>query len=68
MLNEQSNDPNLAGIAQLVEENFINVNNGDHPVQALNALERGNLDPKKCRGHGGKSLRASPIMLSSSVV
>ena len=45
MLNKQINDPDVAGIGQLVEENFFNVGIGDHPVQALNALARGRLDP-----------------------
>ena len=47
MLNKQYNDPDVAGIGQFVEENFINVGIGDHPVQALNALARGHLDPNK---------------------
>jgi cytochrome c peroxidase len=47
MLNKQNNDPDVAGIGQFVEENFINVGIGDHPVQALNALARGHLDPTK---------------------
>ena len=37
MLNKQTNDPDVAGIGQLVAENFINIGIGDHPVQALNA-------------------------------
>jgi hypothetical protein len=41
MLNKQINDPDVAGIGALVEENFINVGIGDHPVQALNAVARG---------------------------
>jgi len=45
MLNKQANDPDVAGIGQFVEENFLNVGIGDHPVQALNALARGHLDP-----------------------
>src|SRR5206468_5856479 len=45
--NKQANDPDLAGIGQFVEENFINVGIGDHPVQALNAAARGHLDPTK---------------------
>jgi hypothetical protein len=44
MLNKQINDPDVTGIGQFVEENFINVGRGDHPVQALNALQRGRLD------------------------
>ncbi len=47
MLNKQSNDPDVAGIGKFVEENFVNVGSGDHPVQALNALARGRLDPGK---------------------
>ena len=47
MLNKQHNDPDVAGIGKFVEENFINVGIGDHPVQALNALARGRLDPNK---------------------
>jgi cytochrome c peroxidase len=47
MLNKQLNDPDVAGIGQFVEENFINIGIGDHPVQALNALARGRLDPSK---------------------
>jgi cytochrome c peroxidase len=47
MLNKQSNDPDVAGIGKFVDENFINVGIGDHPVQALNALARGHLDPAK---------------------
>jgi Di-haem cytochrome c peroxidase len=47
MLNKQANDPDVAGIGQFVEENFVNVGVGDHPVQALNALARGHLDPTK---------------------
>lgn len=40
MLNKQPSDPDVAGIGQLVEENFANVGIGDHPVQALNAAAR----------------------------
>jgi hypothetical protein len=47
MLNKQPNDPDVAGIGSFVEENFFNVGIGDHPVQALNALARGHLDPAK---------------------
>jgi len=47
ILNKQVNDPDLAGIGQFVEENFFNIGIGDHPVQALNALARGHLDPSK---------------------
>jgi hypothetical protein len=47
MLNKQHNDPDVAGIGAFVEENFFDVGIGDHPVQALNALARGHLDPTK---------------------
>ena len=47
MLNKQAEDPDVAGIGRFVEENFINVGIGDHPVQALNALARGRLDPTR---------------------
>ena len=42
MLNKQFNDPDVAGIGRFVEENFINVGIGDHPVQALGRLARNN--------------------------
>ncbi len=47
MLNKQPDDPDVAGVGAYVEENFINVGIGDHPVQALNAVARGHLDPNK---------------------
>jgi cytochrome c peroxidase len=47
MLNKQANDPDVAGIGSFVDENFFNVGIGDHPVRALNALARGDLDPTK---------------------
>jgi cytochrome c peroxidase len=40
MLNKQVNDPDVAGMGQLVEENFFNLGLGDHPVQALNRQAR----------------------------
>ena len=52
MLNKQINDPDVAGIGQFVEENFVNVGIGDHPVQALNALERGKLDSSRLGSDG----------------
>ena len=52
MLNKQPNDPDVAGIGAFVEENFFNVGIGDHPVQALNALARGHLDPTKLGADG----------------
>lgn len=47
MLNKQPNDPDVTGVGAFVEENFINVGIGDHPVQALNALARGHLNTAK---------------------
>jgi cytochrome c peroxidase len=44
-LNKQHDDPDVAGVGELVEQNFVNVGIGDHPVQALAALARGRLDP-----------------------
>ena len=52
MLNKQVDDPDVAGIGKFVEENFINVGIGDHPVQALNALARGRLDPTRLGADG----------------
>ncbi|MBA2411921.1 MAG: hypothetical protein H0V63_03725 [Burkholderiaceae bacterium] len=46
-LNKQSDDPDVAGIGQFVEENFFNVGIGDHPIQALIAQSRGRLDPAR---------------------
>ena len=40
MLNKQFNDRDVAGVGELVEENFINVGIGDHPLQALNRAAR----------------------------
>ncbi|MEJ1962758.1 MAG: cytochrome c peroxidase [Gammaproteobacteria bacterium] len=47
MLNKQHNDPDVAGVGKFVDENFFNIGIGDHPVQALNALARGRLDPTR---------------------
>jgi hypothetical protein len=43
MLNKQPNDPDVTGRGAFVAENFFNVGIGDHPLQALNALQRGHL-------------------------
>ncbi|MFN7925940.1 MAG: cytochrome c peroxidase [Bryobacteraceae bacterium] len=40
MLNKQVNDPDVSGVGQFIEENFVNVGIGDHPLQALNRLAR----------------------------
>ena len=47
MLNKQHDDPDVSGVGAFVEENFINLGIGDHPVQALNALARGRLDTNR---------------------
>jgi hypothetical protein len=52
MLNKQHDDPEVTGVGAYVEENFINVGIGDHPIQALNALARGHLNPAN-RGADG---------------
>jgi cytochrome c peroxidase len=51
-LNKQYNDPNVAGVGAFIKENFINVGIGDHPIQALNALARGHIDPSKLGADG----------------
>lgn len=52
MFNKQPNDPDVAGVGTLVDENFFNIGIGDHPVQALNALARGHLDLNKLGDDG----------------
>jgi hypothetical protein len=52
MFNKQPDDPGVAGIGEFVEQNFINVGIGDHPVQALNAQAKGLLDPTKLGDDG----------------
>ena len=45
--NKQYNDPDVAGIGTFIDENFINVGVGDHPIRALQAQALGVLDPSK---------------------
>jgi hypothetical protein len=52
MLNKQPNDPDVAGIGQFVEENFFNVGIGDHPVRALSAQAKGQLNPSRLGSDG----------------
>jgi hypothetical protein len=52
MLNKQYNDPDVAGIGTFVDENFINVGIGDHPIRALQALANGTLDTSKLGADG----------------
>jgi cytochrome c peroxidase len=40
MLNKQVNDPDLAGVGKMVEENFYNLGLRDHPIQVLNRVGR----------------------------
>jgi hypothetical protein len=60
MLNKQPNDKDVTGVGAFVEENFFNIGIGDHPVQALNALARGHLDPTKL-GKDGYPYHAEDI-------
>jgi hypothetical protein len=52
MLNKQFNDADITGIGAFIDENFINVGIGDHPIRALDALARGHLDPTKLGADG----------------
>jgi Di-haem cytochrome c peroxidase len=60
MLNKQSNDADLAGIGQLVEENFSNVGIGDHPVQALTALAKGHGTAYHAEDTGREEVTKNP--------
>jgi cytochrome c peroxidase len=60
MLNKQPNDPDVAGIGQLVEENFINVGIGDHPVQALNAAARNHATAYHAEDTGRAEITGNP--------
>src|SRR5258708_19591576 len=40
MDNKETNDPDVTGTGQFVEENFFNIGLSDHPIQALNRLAR----------------------------
>lgn len=60
MLNKQPNDPDLAGVGSLVEENFQNVGIGDHPVQALNALARGKATSYHAEDTGREEVTKKP--------
>src|SRR5271168_2954492 len=50
--NKQYNDPDVAGIGTFINENFINVGIGDHPIRALQAQALGVLDPSKLGADG----------------
>lgn len=52
MLNKQPDDADVAGVGKYVDQNFFNIGIGDHPIQALNALARGRLDPNKLGSDG----------------
>jgi hypothetical protein len=60
MLNKQPNDPDVAGIGQFVEENFINVGIGDHPVQALNAAARNHPTAYHAEDTGRAEITGTP--------
>lgn len=60
MLNKQTDDPDVAGVGAYVNQNFFNVGIGDHPVQALNALARGHLNPDKL-GRDGYPYHAEDV-------
>lgn len=60
MLNKQPSDPDVAGIGQLVEENFINVGIGDHPVQALNAAARNHATAYHAEDTGRAEITGNP--------
>lgn len=60
MFNKQPNDPDLAGIGQFVEENFVNVGIGDHPVQALNAAARNHATAYHAEDTGRAEITGKP--------
>jgi hypothetical protein len=60
MLNKQPSDPDVAGIGKLVEENFINVGIGDHPVQALNAAARNHATAYHAEDTGRAEITGNP--------
>jgi len=60
MLNKQPSDPDVAGIGQFVEENFINVGIGDHPVQALNAAARNHATAYHAEDTGRAEITGNP--------
>jgi hypothetical protein len=60
MLNKQPSDLDAAGIGQFVEENFINVGIGDHPVQALNAAARNHPTAYHAEDTGRAEITGNP--------
>jgi cytochrome c peroxidase len=60
MLNKQPNDPDVAGIGAFVEENFVNVGIGDHPLQALNALTRNKDTETHAEDTGRQEITGDP--------
>ena len=60
MLNKQPGDPDITGIGQFVEENFINVGIGDHPVQALNAAARNHATAYHAEDTGRAEITMNP--------
>lgn len=59
VLNKQHNDPDVAGVGQFIEENFINVGLGEHPIQALNRQPVGNNPNHHDLGRGEITQNAS---------
>ena len=47
VFNKQHNDPDVAGVGRFVEQNFINVGIGDHPIQALNRQSQFGASPNR---------------------
>jgi cytochrome c peroxidase len=63
MLNKQVNDLDLAGVGAFVEENFVNVGIGDHPVQALTAYARGHATAYHAEDTGREEVTHDPTHL-----
>lgn len=60
MLNKQPGDPDITGIGQFIEENFVNVGIGDHPVQALNAAARNHATAYHAEDTGRAEITMNP--------
>ncbi len=60
MLNKQVNDPDVAGAGTFVDENFINVGIGDHPLQALNAFARSKDTANHAEDTGRQEITENP--------
>lgn len=60
MLNKQPSDADVAGIGRFVEENFMNIGIGDHPVQALNAAARNHATAYHAEDTGRAEITGKP--------